>query len=134
MQGGRIMVVDDSEADLLYTQIVLERCGGRFDVVSFESGPEALRHLEREWPAVGLILLDINMPQMNGWEFLDAYAELAARRGARAALVMLTSSPDPRDRGRALSYPLVKGYVEKPLDAAQALRLQRFFVDTHGNA
>lgn len=127
MQSRTVMVIDDSEADLLFTQIMLERCGVDFDVLAFESARDALAQLERHWSSAGLILLDINMPQMSGWDFLDAYAALAQARPVHPTLLMLTSSPDPVDRERALANPLVQGYIEKPLGLAQAAALQRFF-------
>lgn len=126
MSSKTVMLIDDSEADLLFTRIMLERCGVGFEVLSFESALDALRQLEQQWDAVDLILLDINMPRMNGWEFLEAYARLARDRRAHPTLVMLTSSPDPADRDRALACPVVSGYVEKPLDLAQAAGLARY--------
>lgn len=120
-----VMVIDDSDADLLFTQIVLERCGEAWQVLPFEGAREALGFLAREGsPAVDLILLDINMPAMNGFEFLDAYEQLRLEHRAQAVVVMLTSSPDPGDRARALAFASVRGYVEKPIDvgAARALR------------
>lgn len=131
MSTKTVMVVDDSEADLLFTRIMLERCGAGFGVCQFESAPEALRYLQQDWGAVGLILLDINMPRMNGWEFLEAYGELvrdlASGRVAHPTVVMLSSSPDPDDQARALASPWVRGYIEKPLDLAQAAALDRYF-------
>lgn len=127
MSTKTVMVVDDSEADLLFTRIMLERCGAGFSVCQFESAPEALRHLQQDWAAVDLILLDINMPRMNGWEFLEAYGELARERVAHPTVVMLSSSPDPDDQARALACPWVSGYIEKPLDLTQAAALTRYF-------
>lgn len=121
-----VMVIDDSEADLLFTRIMLERTCSRWRLLSFESAGDALRHLSRgDVEPVDLILLDINMPGMNGFEFLQAYRALGAKR-APAAVVMLTSSSDPADRAHALSFPSVRGYVLKPLDAGAARGLVRY--------
>lgn len=113
----RVMVIDDSETDLLYTQVVLERGlpGCRID--SFESAREALEQLRAgPEPPVRLILLDINMPGMNGFEFLEAYEALARPPGGAAIVVMLSSSPLQADRERAMAYRSVRSYVTKPID------------------
>lgn len=118
-----ILLIDDSEPDLLYSRIVLERAGVARELLSFESAREALSWLRApDGPGADLILLDINMPGMNGFEFLEAYERQPLARHA-PAVVMLTSSPDPSDRRRAEGFRSVRGYVTKPLDAAAAARL-----------
>jgi CheY-like chemotaxis protein len=120
-----ILVVDDSDPDLLYATIVLEAAGVAGKVVPFGTGAEALAFLQRpEGHDVDVILLDINMPEMNGFEFLDAYEKLHADQRAHAVVVMLTSSPDPADRARASAYGCVRGYVVKPLDTPSARGLE----------
>lgn len=121
----RVLIIDDSDADLLYTRIVLERCGVAREVVTLESAREALALLAGEGGVpFSLVLLDINMPGMTGFEFLHALQALPAAQAQAQAVVMLTSSPDPADRERAMSHALVKGYVVKPIDREAALALQ----------
>ena len=120
----QVLIIDDSDADLLFTRLILEGEGVAEDVLCFETAPQALEYLQRpQGHHADIILLDINMPEMNGFAFLDVYDKLHAAQQARALVVMLTSSPDPTDRARADSYQCVKGYVVKPIDvpSAQAL-------------
>ena len=121
-----VMVIDDNDSDLLYARIMLERSGNIETVLTFESAQLALDFLgTAHHTAIDLILLDINMPEMSGYEFLQAYEGLRSAGKARAVIVMLTSSPDPRDRERALAFASVRSYVTKPIDLATARGLER---------
>lgn len=123
----RVMVIDDSESDLLYTRIVLERCGLGWEVMAFESARDALAHLEAPGDdGVRLILLDINMPGMGGFEFLEAWDRTPTAPARTAVVIMLSSSPHPADAERARSYERVRGYITKPIDREQALGLARY--------
>jgi CheY-like chemotaxis protein len=125
MSLAEIIIVDDSDADLLYTRIILEGTHVADSVRTFGTGMEALDYLQRpEGHEVDIILLDINMPEMNGFEFLQAYERLHESQRARAVVVMLTSSPDPADQKRAFGFGCVKHYVVKPLDLASARELE----------
>jgi CheY-like chemotaxis protein len=110
-----VAVIDDSDADLLYSQVVLTHAKLAQRVLTFGSAADALRHLRSAAPTIEVILLDINMPEMNGFEFLDAYERFDAGLRVRAVIVMLSSSPDPAERARARAYPSVHGYLVKPL-------------------
>lgn len=124
----RVMLIDDNEADNVYHQIMIERSGAVEDVVVVESGFEALDYLKNNSePDVDLIFLDINMPGMNGFEFLEKYATLTNRHPA-AVVVMLTSSPSSEDHLRAKQFPAIKAYLTKPLSAdATAQVVAQFF-------
>ena len=69
-----------------------------------------------------LILLDLNMPLMDGWEFLDAFGTLSL--GQLACVFILTSSINPEDIEKATHYTEVKGYFSKPLDKPNVQRMQ----------
>ena len=117
-----ILLIDDSEPDLMYGRIMIEHAGVASKVTSFEDAREALKWLQQgDGDGVDMILLDINMPNMDGFEFLTAFEALAL--ASTAPVVMLTSSPDPRDRERARGFVSVHDYVVKPIDCIQVRQL-----------
>lgn len=121
MKLKTVLVIDDSDPDLLYAEIILGKAGVAEKVMTFGLAQEALDMLQSsESHEVDVILLDINMPEMNGFEFLEAYQKLHVTLQARAVVMMLTSSPDPNDRARALAFSCVKGYITKPIDLSSA--------------
>lgn len=120
----QVVMIDDNEDDLLFTRIVLGRSGCPVDTVEFTSAQDALQHFADQAPEQrALVLLDINMPGMSGFDFLEAYETLPQSSRQALVVVMLTSSIDDRDRERALRFPSVKGFANKPLDKAVAAEL-----------
>lgn len=121
-----VLLVDDSEPDRLFTGIVLQRCGRAFELRDFESAREALATLQApgasELPTAW-VLLDINMPDMDGFAFLRAYEALNPAQRRPIAVVMLSSSPQDSDRAQALSHRAVRDYVVKPLSVERARAL-----------
>jgi CheY-like chemotaxis protein len=118
----RLMLVDDDENDLLFTRLALQRSGVDYEVFAFERAEEALTLLRND-PAHGIdiILLDINMPGLDGFGFLAAFEALPALRNV--AVVMLTSSSDPSDQQRASLHRSVRGFLIKPLSRVDAASL-----------
>ena len=83
-------------------------------IEEFLSAQEALEKIKSVDPSETLLIfLDINMPVLNGWEFLDAYRSNFPER--KDTIVILSSSIDFQDRQKAMEYPIVSGFLEKPL-------------------
>lgn len=119
-----VVIIDDNEDDLFFTRLVLERSGRDCTLISFQSAPQALVSVAKgELPADALVLLDINMPVMNGFDFLQAYEALPTAKRAQLSVVMLTSSYNKVDKDRAFGFASVKSFVNKPLTAEQAGQL-----------
>ncbi|MDQ0319512.1 CheY-like chemotaxis protein [Pararhizobium capsulatum DSM 1112] len=124
MKLHSILAVDDDEGDLFICNYTIRKFDPQITVHKAFNGLEALGVLRDTTPDA--IILDINMPIMNGFEFLDHYAREFDRHAPVVA--MLTSSHLAMDRERAMHYDFVKSYFEKPL-TAENLRVMAALLD-----
>jgi CheY-like chemotaxis protein len=114
----RIILIDDSEADNLFHQIMIRRAGFEGEIQMFENSVEALDFLRADTQdEPTCILLDINMPVLNGFELAEKATPLLKGKPTMV-VVMLTSSHSPEDQARAQRIDIIQGYVSKPLTVA----------------
>jgi CheY-like chemotaxis protein len=119
-QYRKVMLIDDEYISNLISAKMMEAAGYTGQVESYTSAEEALKQLSTasdEAAAPDVIFLDIRMPAMNGFEFLEAYEQLPSQQ-KRSRIYMLSSSDNPQDVERAKSYPSVVAFVSKPLSVA----------------
>ena len=110
-----IMLIDDDADDNLFHQIIIRKMDVANEIEVAESGPEALEYLQKENHVPDMIFLDINMPGMSGWNFLDEYKKLNAAQKAQVIIIMLTTSISPADKERAQKIPEITSFQSKPL-------------------
>lgn len=128
MEGGGpkfidlLMIVDDNEVDQMMCARVAKRTGLIGDVLPMVYAEDALAYLrDPNHRYVDVILLDINMPKMNGFEFVEA-AQAEFGLDFAPVVVMLTTSLNPKDQERARQSPLIKHYLKKPLTSESLLQ------------
>ncbi|REK05662.1 MAG: response regulator [Bacteroidetes bacterium] len=119
----RFLIVDDDPQNNALNKIVLRKSFGEVEVKDFVVPEEALEYLETEFINKPLeekvtLFLDINMPTLTGWEFLDKFNSLSEPVKKQFNIYMLSSSVDPADIQRANLNPLVIDFIEKPLNKA----------------
>lgn len=114
-----ILLIDDDEATNFLHKIVIRKLNCTENIVSIQSAKLALEYLkseeDNEHPKPDLIFLDINMPAMNGWEFLEEYKKLDESKKGGILIVMLTSSLNPDDKEKSKKYKEINKFLGKPL-------------------
>lgn len=125
-----IMLIDDNDDDNFYHKMVIREADITKQIEVAESGFEALDFLKKGDLIPELIFLDINMPAMNGWEFLDEYRKLSEEQKARIVIIMLTTSLNPADRKKAEKIPEINGFETKPLTVEMLKRIYEKFFQT----
>lgn len=120
-----VLLIDDDEATNFLNHELVSETGCAEHIEVAQSGSKALEYLtnaekhsekqDKDFPCPELIFLDINMPAMNGWEFLDKYRSLENKHKGNVIVVMLTTSLFPDDKKRAEEMPEISGFENKPL-------------------
>jgi CheY-like chemotaxis protein len=117
-----VMLIDDNEIDNLINQKMIEASAIATNIYTHtgaKSAIEFLRNMEKlevaDQVLPDVIFLDIDMPLMDGFQFLDEFEKLSNKAKKKCRIVMLTSSINPQDFNRSKKYENVKLYLNKPL-------------------
>src|SRR5262245_30316095 len=109
-------LIDDDLTFNVITKMLLTRFGFAEEIIEYSDASNALSNLKRSdeaYPEV--IFLDLNMPGMDGWSFLNEYQSLPENITKECKLYILTSSISDADRSKSLSYSFVEDFITKPL-------------------
>ena len=120
----RTIIIDDDDIVTFLQKKIVSKSGLDTDPLVFKDAHKALEFLEYEASEDQeyLIMLDINMPAMSGWEFLDHIKKIPLDE--RLHVVMATSSIDRKDKREAANDPHVVDFIEKPLSARHCEKLK----------
>jgi CheY-like chemotaxis protein len=125
-----VMLIDDNEIDNLINQKMIEAAAvteniythtGAKSAIEFLKNMEKLEMADQVLPDV--IFLDIDMPLMDGFQFLDEFEKLSNIAKKKCKIVMLTSSINPQDFNRSKKYENVRLYLNKPLSHDSIVKL-----------
>lgn len=134
------VLVDDSDMDRYLVKRYLTRRGAFGEIIEAGSGVEFIdsicdtHRLDDMSAKPILVLMDINMPIMDGFETVQALQQRVEKGQVPSSLVvmMFTSSDNPEDKKRAEQIDIVKGYIVKPIDDKDVERLIQLFENEAG--
>ncbi len=111
-----IYLIDDNEIDRVVYKRIIRRSGLTLPILEFAGGDLALEYMKgAENEPADLILLDLHMPRMSGFDFLEMANGEIRSKIKEAVIIMLTTSRDPNDREKASRFDVISDYVNKPL-------------------
>jgi CheY-like chemotaxis protein len=119
-QANSILVIDDDPLFMLLLKKTIVKYDLAKTISAYTNGLEAIESLR---PIINdpsllpdIILVDIEMPMMDGWEFLDEFIPLLQKASKKISIYIATSSIAEPDKIKSSTYPLIKGYLYKPID------------------
>lgn len=120
-----LLLVDDDEMMLFLHERIVKKCNITAPIRSFRNGKEVLDYLLEDGSEgkIYLILLDINMPVMSGWDFMEELNKQKSKN--RVLVVIISSSLDIEDLEKSQQYAQVIDYLEKPIKSELMLRLMK---------
>jgi CheY-like chemotaxis protein len=131
----KVLVIDDTETDRYIADFGMKRYGFAGEIVLKESAAKGLEYLKNlEGSAAMLpqfIFLDIRMPEMDGFQFLEQYDKLPDIIKSNCIIIMLSTSLNPEDHKRSGENPYVNRFLNKPLNKENMEVLKQEFAELH---
>lgn len=119
------LIIDDDQVLITLIRLLVKKNEHFESCKDFQNGKKALDYiqniLDQEQELPDLILLDLNMPIMDGWEFLDHLSALPLQK--EIPVYIVTSSIDPNDIEKSKSYKMIKGYMMKPVTPGKLINI-----------
>ena len=118
-----ICIIDDDPIYQLITKKIIEKSHLFSQRQSFTDGFDALHFFREEKSIPDIILLDIEMPAMDGWDFLDEFCELKENFDKKIYIYIISSSIAKEDIEKASTYDCISGFISKPINLEKLTKI-----------
>ena len=118
-----IWIIDDDDIFQFITRKSIEKIDKNRNIITFSNGQEAITSMNQNKEVPDVILLDINMPIMDGWEFLNKYEGVRDSIDKNTHIYMVSSSIDSKDLAKAQNSIHITDYITKPIDENKMIEI-----------
>ena len=130
-----ICIIDDDEIYQLFTKKAIQKLDISKRTLSFYNGEDAINYIKNliqtDEHLPDIILLDINMPFMDGWQFMDEFMKIKEQIKQKTTIYIVSSSIAPSDKSRAVGYEEIAGYISKPVETDTLLKIVQLKLEEH---
>ncbi len=116
----RFLLIDDDPLSNFLNEVIISLAEGESEIITFTDPAEGMDFIKKNYSPEKIrhtvLLLDINMPHMNAWDFLEIFETLPSGVQTQFDNYILSSSVNLQNKKIATLYPVIKGYIEKPLN------------------
>jgi len=120
MKNKTICIIDDEDINQFIVKTIIKNIDTEIKILSYNNGEDAILALNEliiaDENMPDIILLDINMPVMNGWEFLDEFIKIKSQISKNIDIYIVSSSSAPEDKNKAKTYKEINGYLCRPIE------------------
>lgn len=124
-----VMLIDDDEVQNFLCEETIKKYNPNIEVMAFDQPKKALAHLTGDGRFPDILLLDINMPLVNGWDFVKQYGEIKKVKNNFSTLNMLTSSDSVKDIEQAQDFEEINAFITKPMTGEDFAAIYEFYLN-----
>ncbi|WP_121666897.1 response regulator [Mesonia aquimarina] len=116
-------IIDDDKIYQFLMKKTIESISNDVEVKLFHDGLDAISRFKKDGVCCSIILLDLNMPNMDGWQFIQEYKKLEKTCGEKHKIYIATSSISSLDKEKAKQFKEIDGYLTKPITKNKLLEI-----------
>lgn len=123
LKANSFLLIDDDDIFNMLHRKLISQLNPDAKISVFQSSKEALNYVQEHDDIPEIMLIDIRMPELNGFDLLQEFCKMSPERFRHTKLFFVTSSMDEHDKEKGLSFPLINGYFVKPITINEIINI-----------